>query len=64
MFLLRQELACLRDLPNIRGDYYRQRGRGGGRILIYQVSRNHIMVDNISEMLTTLAIYLVLNFNS
>ena len=48
MFLLRQELACLRDLPNIRGDYYRQRGRGGGRILIYRVSRNHIMVDNIS----------------
>ena len=31
MFLLRGELACLRDLPNIRGDYYRQTPEGGRR---------------------------------
>ena len=45
MFLLRGELACLRDLPNIRGDYYRQTPEGGGGILIYRVYGNHIMVD-------------------
>ena len=31
MFLLRGELACLRDLPNICGDYYRQTPEGGRR---------------------------------
>ena len=44
MFLLRRELACLRDLANICGDYYRQTPEGGRGILIYRVYGNHIIV--------------------
>ena len=43
MFLLRRELACLRDLPNIRGDDYRQTTEGGGGILIYRVFGIHLI---------------------
>ena len=49
MFLLRGELACLRDLPNICGDYYRQTPEGEGGMLIYRVYGNHIMVAACSH---------------